>query len=265
MEIINWDEVLLPYTQAVDELVLKFRSLSAGYIKLEKPSPIEEVYGRVKKISSILEKAGRKGITMSEITENIEDIAGIRIICRFIGDIEKVINLIRGRSGIDLEVIKERDYIKNIKPSGYRSYHLFVRYPVITAFGFSKIVCEIQIRTMAMNFWATIEHSLRYKYNGKIPLHLQQRLISSSEAATRLDNEMNEISGEILEAQQVYQNKNTIINDIIANIQKLRHSANIDEVTDLNTQFFVLYEEGDFDKLIEFNRHLKVIRNSYRI
>ncbi len=265
MEVINWDEVLLPYAQAVDELVVKLSSLASGYKKLDKPSPIEHVDGRVKKISSLLEKANRKGIAVEDITTKIEDIAGIRIICRFIGDIERVIELIKDRSGIDLELIKEHDYVTNIKSSGYRSYHLIIRYPVITAFGFSKVVCEIQIRTMAMNFWATIEHSLRYKYNGKIPEHLQQRLISSSEAAARLDNEMNEIRGEIMEAQQVYQNKTVLIDEILADIQRLYYTAQIDEVTELNNQFFVLYEEGNFEKLIEFGRQLKVMRELYRI
>jgi putative GTP pyrophosphokinase len=265
MEIVNWDETLLPYVQAVDELVVKFSSLASGYIKLDKPSPIENVYGRVKKVSSLLEKANRKSISMDEITEKIEDIAGIRIICRFIADIEKVISLIRDRSGIDLEVLKERDYIANIKPSGYRSYHLIVKYPVITAFGFSNVVCEIQIRTMAMNFWATIEHSLRYKYNGRIPERLQTRLISSSEAAARLDNEMNEIHGEILEAQRVYQSKTALVDEILLNIQRLYDAAQIEEVVPLNERFFALYESDDFDKLLEFNFQLKAMRESYRV
>lgn len=265
MDIINWDEVLLPYAQAVDELVVKFSSLASGYLKLEKPSPIEQVYGRVKKVSSLLEKANRKGVPANEITAKLEDIAGVRIICRFIGDIEKVILLIKDRNGMDIELLKERDYITNIKPSGYRSYHLIIRYPVITAFGFSKVVCEIQIRTMAMNFWATIEHSLRYKYNGKIPEHLLYRLISSSEAAARLDDEMNEIRGEIIEAQRTVKDKTVLVDDILNCIQKLNYSANIEEVTELNSQFFALYEEGDIDKLLEFSRQLKVMRDLYRI
>lgn len=265
MDIMNWDELLLPYTQAVDELVVKFSSLASGYIKLEKPSPIEQVYGRVKKVSSILEKANRKGIHANDITSKIEDIAGVRIICRFIGDIEKVIELIKDRNGMDIELLKERDYITSIKPSGYRSYHLIIRYPVITAFGFSKVVCEIQIRTLAMNFWATIEHSLKYKYNGKIPEHLQQRLFSSAEAAARLDDEMNEIRGEILEAQRTEQDKTALVDEILNSIQKLNFSAKIDEISELNNQFFMLYEEGNVGKLIEFSRQLRVMRDLYRV
>lgn len=263
--VINWDELLLPYAQAVDELVVKFSSLANGFRKLEKPSPIESVSGRVKKVSSILEKANRKGVAMEDITEQIEDIAGVRIICRFINDISKVIRLIKDRSGIDLEVVKERDYIANIKPSGYRSFHLIARYPVITAFGFSKVICEIQIRTMAMNFWAIIEHSLRYKYNGKIPEHLTTRLISSSEAAAKLDNEMNEIHDEIMEAQFIYQSKTALVDEILDNIQRLYVSAHLDEAEELNSQFFSLYEIGDTDKLTDFNRRLRAMRQLYRV
>ena len=265
MDIINWDEVLLPYAQAVDELVVKLNSLASGYIKLDKPSPIEQVYGRVKSVSSILEKANRKNIPQDEITSKLEDIAGVRIICRFIGDIEKVIELVKARNGMDLALLKERDYITNIKPSGYRSYHLIVSYPVITAFGFSKVPCEIQVRTMAMNFWATIEHTLRYKYNGKIPALLSERLMSSSEAAARLDDEMNAIRDEILDAQRIVQNKTVLVDNILDSIQKLHFSAKVEEVTSLNSQFFELYEEGDISKLIEFDRQLKVMRDLYRI
>ncbi|MDR1209197.1 MAG: GTP pyrophosphokinase family protein [Clostridiales bacterium] len=261
----NWEETLLPYNQAVDELVVKFSSLAAGFRKLDRPSPIESVSGRVKRVSSILDKANRKSVATSEITEKIEDIAGIRIICRFIDDISVVIRMIKDRGGIDLEVIKERDYITSMKPSGYRSFHLIVRYPVITAFGFARVLCEIQIRTMAMNFWATIEHSLRYKYNGKIPEQLASRLISSSEAAAKLDDEMNAIHDEIMEAQIVYQSKTALVDEILDNIQRLYVSARVDELEDLNERFFALYEGGDFEKLADFNRSLRAMRDVYRI
>jgi len=263
--VINWDEKLLPYEQAVDELVVKFRSLATGFRKLDRPSPIETVYGRVKKASSILEKASRKGIDPADISEKIEDIAGVRIICRFINDISRVITLIKDRSGVDLEIIKERDYITNIKSSGYRSYHLNVRYPVITAFGFSRVIVEIQIRTMAMNFWAIIEHSLRYKYQGNIPEHLARRLISSAEAAARLDNDMNEIHDEILEAQQMFRSKTALVDDILDHIQRLCSAARLDEVEELSSRFFELYEGGDFKKLEDFNRELRAMREVYRV
>ena len=264
MELTNWDEVLLPYGQAVDELMVKFKSLANGYSRMDSISPIEQVDGRVKRVSSILEKANRKGIPINLISEKIEDIGGIRIICRFIGDIEKVIELIRVRNGVDLEISTERDYITKRKSSGYRSYHVIIKYPVITVTGYSRVLCEIQIRTLAMNFWATIEHSLRYKYQGRLPEHLHQRLIASSEAAAKLDSELNEIRDEILDAQTSYKNKTELIDEILAGIQALSYNSKVEYASDINDQFFSLYESGDYDGLIELNRKLKLMTDTHK-
>lgn len=92
----------------------------------------------------------------------MEDIAGIRIMCQFVDDIDRVVEIIRERE--DMQILYEKDYVKNVKPSGYRSYHMVIRYPVYMAKGKVEILAEFQIRTLAMNFWATIEHSLNYKY-----------------------------------------------------------------------------------------------------
>lgn len=108
-----------------------------------------------------------------EMEEQVEDIAGIRIICQFVEDIEKVADLIQKRS--DIEIKSEKDYIRHMKDSGYRSYHLIVYYTVETMNGPKRIQVEIQIRTMAMDFWATIEHSLQYKYKANIPDHIRER------------------------------------------------------------------------------------------
>ncbi|MDD4844661.1 MAG: GTP pyrophosphokinase family protein, partial [Anaerotignum sp.] len=174
MEIVNWKELLYPYEQAMDELLLKFRYLDKECRHLGIYSPIDSVTGRLKKPASILEKAGKKQISPDKIEEKIEDIAGIRILCQFVEDIEKVVGLVRARK--DMKVVEERDYVAKTKPSGYRSYHMIIRYPLSTALGPKEVLAEIQIRTNAMNFWATAEHSLRYKYSGNIPENLQQRL-----------------------------------------------------------------------------------------
>lgn len=121
-------------------------------------------------------------------------------------DIHRVVRLIRGRT--DLVVVEERDYINEKKKSGYRSYHVVVQYPVQTVSGEKKILVEIQVRTLAMNFWATIEHSLNYKYNGKIPIDVKKRLLSAAEAAFRLDEEMSQIRDEIRVAQLRFLQKN---------------------------------------------------------
>ena len=121
MGIINWKELLYPYEQAVEELLLKFRSLEKECRRLGMYSPIDSVSGRLKRPASILDKAGKKQIPPDKIEEKIEDIAGIRILCQFVEDIDKVVQIVRARA--DMRVVEERDYITNTKPSGYRSYH----------------------------------------------------------------------------------------------------------------------------------------------
>ncbi|MDM5198638.1 GTP pyrophosphokinase family protein [Fictibacillus enclensis] len=198
----DWEALLAPYKQAVDELKVKFRGIREQYQKTIKQSPIEFVTGRVKPINSILNKAWQKNIPLDKIEEEIQDLAGLRIMCQFTDDIKKVIDMLRNRK--DFEIVEERDYITNKKPSGYRSYHLVIRYPVQTLDGEKPLLVEVQIRTLAMNFWATIEHSLNYKYQGQIPKDIQLRLQRAAEAAGRLDEEMAEIRGEVQEAQIVF-------------------------------------------------------------
>src|SRR6056297_3299304 len=213
----NWDEFLIPYEQAVEELKVKFKSIRKEFRDMNEYSPIEFVTGRVKEISNIIEKARLKKVEIEEI----EDIAGIRVICQLVADIPKVVKIIRNRDGKDLEILEERDYIKNQKESGYRSYHIIIKYPVNTAFGEKEVLAEIQIRTLAMNFWATIEHSLNYKFKHDIPIGVKKRLKNAGNAASQLDKEMSEIRDEIMEAQQIFQAKSTLVAEILKNIQSI--------------------------------------------
>lgn len=265
MGIINWNEALLPYEQTVDELVVKFKSIEREYRRREKHSPIECVEGRVKSISSLLDKATKRHIPMEKALDILEDIAGIRITCKFVEDIGKVVDLIRKRDGIDMHVLEEEDYITNTKSSGYRSYHITIDYPLITANGVQNIKCEIQIRTLAMNFWATIEHSLRYKYNGNMPDELKERLQNCAEAAFQLDNEMTTIRDELLEAQKIKQTKENLVNTILKNIQNLYFHAHVDKMNQFNLQFMELYQEGNVDKLNEFNNQLETMAQLYNV
>ena len=114
----------------------------------------------------------------------MQDIAGIRIVTQFVDDIYKVVDLIHARD--DMEVVEERDYIQNAKPSGYRSYHMVINYTVYLPEGPKTLIAEIQIRTLAMNFWATVEHTLNYKYKGVYPDDISKRLKSTAEAAYKL-------------------------------------------------------------------------------
>ncbi|KMJ58163.1 GTP pyrophosphokinase [Bacillus sp. LL01] len=201
----HWDLFLAPYKQAIDEMKVKLKGMRGQFMMQSEHSPIEFVTGRVKPIASILDKATRKGISLEKLEDEMQDIAGVRMMCQFVDDIHRVVEILRIRN--DFEIVEERDYISSRKNSGYRSYHVVVRYPVQTIDGEKKILVEIQIRTLAMNFWATIEHSLNYKYSGQFPQDIKERLVRAAEAAYLLDAEMSQIRGEIQEAQAIFSRK----------------------------------------------------------
>lgn len=263
METQMWREILIPYQQAVQEMQIKFESIVNENHKLGQYSPIEYVVVRVKKIASILEKAKKKGILLSKIEEEIEDIAGVRIICQFVEDIDTVVELIKARK--DMEIKYEKDYISNTKSSGYRSYHMIVYYDVHTALGEKRIQAEIQIRTLAMNFWATIEHSLNYKYRHNIPEEIRERLVAAAEAANNLDDEMSKIRSEVLEAQDSFQYKSSIIANILNNIQNISKVSRDDrEVQEIQDEFYILWERGEIDALKTFSKKLDIIAENYK-
>jgi putative GTP pyrophosphokinase len=262
MEIQLWREILAPYRQAVEELVVKFNHIIEEYHNAEMYCPIEQVNGRVKKISSILEKCQRKGVRLEDLEERIEDIAGIRVICQFVEDIEKVVEIIQKRS--DMEIKKEKDYITNSKKSGYRSYHVIVYYTVQTINGPKKLEVEIQIRTLAMNFWATIEHSLQYKYQEHMPDEVRERLLRAAKAVDSLDMEMASVRGEIMDAQNSNRHRADIVGDILNNIENLYRAMNKREVTKIQDEFFRVYKENDISLLERFNKQLDILSESYR-
>lgn len=201
----NWDALLAPYKQVVDELKVKLRGTRSQFEHESSHSPIEFVTGRVKPVPSILEKAKTRGVPLDKIEEEIYDIAGVRVVCQFVDDIYTIVDMLRKRN--DFTIVEEKDYITNKKPSGYRSYHMIIEYPVEMIQGKKLVLAEIQIRTLAMNFWATNEHSLNYKYRGSIPADIKVRLQRAAEAAFKLDEEMSKIKHEIQEAQRLFNRK----------------------------------------------------------
>ncbi|MCR5624891.1 MAG: GTP pyrophosphokinase family protein [Lachnospiraceae bacterium] len=265
MEIQLWRRILDPYRQAVDELVVKFNNIKKEYQDNGIYSPIEEVSGRVKRIYSILEKAQRKGVNLDNvemIEKNIEDIAGIRVICQFVEDIEKVVDIIHNRS--DLEVKNEKDYISSAKDSGYRSYHVIAFYTVETISGPKKLEVEIQIRTLAMNFWSTIEHSLQYKYKGNIPQDVRERLLSAANAVGFLDNEMSSVREEIMDAQNTNKEKAVMVSDILSNIENLYSVASKREIKKIQDEFYEIFATDDHELLRQFERQLDVLAENYK-
>lgn len=243
MDTRDWSKFLLPYDQAVEELKVKFKMMRSELKTREEYAPIEFVTGRVKRISSILEKAKRLDVPMEKIETGIEDIAGIRIMCQFVEDIHRVAELIRLRK--DLIVVYEKDYITNYKESGYRSYHIIIEYPVQTAIGLKNVFAEIQIRTLAMNFWATIEHSLNYKYRESVPEEVRERLRTAAEAAFQLDKEMSSIRQDIVDAQKMFEDNSNVVNKVLSDIQDLYFFRRIREAVQYQLRFNELWEQED--------------------
>lgn len=211
----DWETFLDPYIQTVGELKIKLRGIRKQFRKQNRHSPIEFVTGRVKSVESIQEKMVLRGISEENLAQDLQDIAGLRIMVQFVDDVDEVLALLRKRH--DMTVVQERDYITHMKSSGYRSYHVVVEYPVDTIDGQKKVLAEIQIRTLAMNFWATIEHSLNYKYQGDFPEEIKQRLEKTAKIALDLDEEMRKIREDIREAQLLFDPLNRKLSDGVGN------------------------------------------------
>ncbi|HGD2174921.1 GTP pyrophosphokinase family protein [Streptococcus agalactiae] len=211
----DWETFLDLYIQTVGELKIKLRGIRKQFRKQNRHSPIEFVTGRVKSVESIQEKMVLRGISEENLAQDLQDIAGLRIMVQFVDDVDEVLALLRKRH--DMTVVQERDYITHMKSSGYRSYHVVVEYPVDTIDGQKKVLAEIQIRTLAMNFWATIEHSLNYKYQGDFPEEIKQRLEKTAKIALELDEEMRKIREDIREAQLLFDPLNRKLSDGVGN------------------------------------------------
>ena len=247
MAIHDWKSFFMPYEQAVDELKVKLRSIRKEYRKKNEYSPIEFVTGRVKEISSLLEKANKFNIPVDRLQYEIEDIAGIRIMCQFVDDIDKVVEIIRGRK--DMQILYEKDYVRGVKESGYRSYHMVIKYPINMAEGQKVILAEFQIRTLAMNFWATIEHSLNYKYKKQLPDMVREKLKKAADAAFELDELMLDIKDEIKDAQKLFEIKSDIISNIMHNILVLKSFGKNAEAIRYENSLNKLVEDGEINEL----------------
>lgn len=262
MAIQNWKDFLTPYDQAVSELKVKLRSIRKEFRRKNEYSPIEFVTGRVKEVSSILEKANKYSIPVDRIQYEMEDIAGIRIMCQFVDDIDTVVNIIRNRK--DMQVLYEKDYVSNVKPSGYRSYHVVIRYPINMADGQKDILAEFQIRTLAMNFWATIEHSLKYKYDHYIPETLAERLRRASDAAFLLDQEMSEIREDIMKAQAMYQMKSIAIRDTLNRIQELYDLGDTHKAMQYQRKLDRTETDKNITEILELKQEIDILLEQYK-
>ena len=161
-------------------------------------NPIESIKSRIKKPMSIIEKMHRKGypISLESMRANLNDVAGIRVICPFIEDIYTVVEMLSRQD--DLTVIEKKDYIQNPKPNGYRSYHMILEVPVFLSDRKQPVRVEVQLRTIAMDFWASLEHKIYYKFEGNAPDHISRELRECADMVTTLDEKMLSLNEEIL-------------------------------------------------------------------
>lgn len=181
---------MLMYNSALKEIETKVKILSDEFHTLYRYNPIEHIKTRIKSPESIIRKLEKKGvaITYQNMAKYLDDVAGIRIICSFLQDIYRIVDMFEKSS--DLKIIQEKDYIKRPKPSGYSSYHLIVLVPVSFSSGDVNVKVEIQIRTIAQDFWASLEHKIKYKYENEVPKEISAELVECATMINQLDKKM---------------------------------------------------------------------------
>ena len=196
-QIMNWQEVMLVYNAALKQINTKLEILNDEFQHVHQYNPIEHIKSRIRTPESIVKKLRRHGYesTIENMVKYVNDIAGIRIICSFSSDIYQIAEMIRHQN--DIHVVAVKDYIQTPKASGYKSYHMLVTVPVFLSDRTKDVKVEIQIRTVAMDFWASLEHKINYKFEGNAPEHVKQGLIECAHMVSELDSRMEGLNEEI--------------------------------------------------------------------
>lgn len=194
----SWQEVTLVYSAALKQINTKLEILNDEFQHVHRYNPIEHIKSRMKTSESIVKKLKRYGYesTIENMVKYINDIAGIRVICSFTSDIYRIAGMIGNQN--DIKVISVKDYIKHPKASGYKSYHMLVTVPVFLSDRIVEVKVEIQIRTVAMDFWASLEHKINYKFEGNAPQHIKTELVECARMVSDLDARMLSLNEEIL-------------------------------------------------------------------
>lgn len=196
-EIEEWSKFIILYKFAIEEMNTKLKILNEEFTHAHQHNPIEHLKHRLKEPKSIIRKLDRKGfdISIESARENIYDIAGMRVVCPFTSDIYNIYEMLKKQT--DIKIFEVRDYIKNPKPNGYTSFHLIVEIPIFLSKGMEYVKVEIQIRTIAMDFWASLEHKIFYKYNKEVPRRLVMELKKAADDIYELDHKMEKIHNEV--------------------------------------------------------------------
>lgn len=196
-DIDSWKEVTLIYNSALKQISTKLEILNDEFQHVHRYNPIEHIKSRIKTPESIVKKLKKHGYesTIGNMVKYVNDIAGIRVICSFTSDIYQIAEMISNQS--DINVLSVKDYIVNPKASGYKSYHMLVSVPVYLSDRIENTKVEIQIRTVAMDFWASLEHKIHYKFEGNAPDHIKEQLVECSRIVANLDARMLSLNREI--------------------------------------------------------------------
>ena len=194
----SWQEVTLVYSAALKQINTKLEILNDEFQHVHRYNPIEHIKSRMKTSESIVKKLKRYGYesTIENMVKYVNDIAGIRVICSFTSDIYRIADMLRNQN--DIKVISVKDYIRRPKESGYKSYHMLVTVPVFLSDRVVEVKVEIQIRTVAMDFWASLEHKINYKFEGTAPEHFRRQLVECAKMVSDLDARMLSLNEEIL-------------------------------------------------------------------
>ncbi|SEA13300.1 putative GTP pyrophosphokinase [Lachnospiraceae bacterium NK3A20] len=195
----SYEEVMLIYNSALKQIQTKLEILNDEFQHVHNYNPIEHIKARIKTPQSIVNKLKRHGYesTLENMVKYCNDIAGIRIICDFTSDIYRMADMISNQS--DIKVLAIKDYIAHPKPSGYKSYHMIVMVPVYLSDRIVDTKVEVQIRTIAMDFWATLEHKIQYKFTGDVPQQIADDLLNCANMVSALDDRMLYLNNEIQE------------------------------------------------------------------
>ncbi len=195
--VIDYKEMRMRYSCAIKEVRTKFDVLNSEFNVRYRRNPITSISSRLKSSSSIMNKLARKGLdfTLENVENNLYDVAGIRVVCSYVDDIYVLAQALAKQD--DITVIKEKDYIKNPKPNGYRSYHMIVSVPVFFSDQTKDMAVEMQIRTIAMDFWASLEHQLKYKQDVPNQREIVEQLTDCAERIAAVDEQMRQVRAKI--------------------------------------------------------------------
>ncbi len=198
----SWNTAIFLYRSALKEVSTKVEILNDEFQQVHQYNPIEYIKSRIKSPESIVKKLKRHGYesTIDNMINRINDVAGIRIVCSFTSDIYRLAEMIGKQN--DLKVISVKDYIRHPKESGYKSYHMLVTVPIFLSDHIIHTKVEIQIRTMAMDFWASLEHKIYYKFEGNAPGYISRDLRECSNIVSMLDAKMLQLNEAILQAKE---------------------------------------------------------------